>query len=299
MIPREALAQLTAPGADRPAVLEALLREAGAIPARTTLAGSQHLVVRFADSAYDPRFRTKLLVAHHDRVAGSPGALDNGAACLQLAALAGRLLGRGSAHNTVILFTDSEESSTARRQGSFSVARALAGRVRALAGEGGEPPAVFVLDVTGRGDTPLISTTALDLLEARGLGETQLAFALRSMGAWAGKALRKATGTPPQTIGVPWSDDLGFALGGVPAVTITLLPGGEADIYRKYVAGAMMADGGGTVPGWFPSALPTTWAKLHGAQDDESLLEESSFDLMERVLDALSDLQLPRVRRIR
>jgi hypothetical protein len=299
VIPQSALAALTAPGADRVAVLEAFLRETGATPVRTILAGSHHLAVRFGETAYDPRFRTKLLVAHHDCVAGSPGALDNGAACLQLAALAGRLLGREDAHNTVILFTDSEESTKAGKQGSFSVARALSGRMSALIGEVGEPPAVFVFDVTGRGDTPLLSTTALDLLEARGLGETDQATAIRSMSAWAGRALRKGAGQAPFSISVPWSDDLGFAMGGIPAITITLLPRVEAENYKAYLTGFSCTDGGGTLPGQYPVALPYTWAKLHGSEDNSSLLEEKSFALMDRILDAFAELQIPRVRRIR
>ncbi|HRZ90595.1 MAG TPA: M28 family peptidase, partial [Spirochaetia bacterium] len=168
MIPSLFLRALTVPDADRPAVLEALLRDRGVASARIPLAGSLHLAVKFPDSSYNPRYRTKLLVAHHDRRPGSSGALDNGAACLQLADLAGRLALREEPHNTVILFTDSEESSGAGDQGSFAVARALAGRVKALAGEGEEPPAVFVFDVTGRGTVPILSTTARDLLASRG-----------------------------------------------------------------------------------------------------------------------------------
>ncbi len=294
------LRALTAPDADRPSVLEAALREAGAEAARSVLAGSEHLVVRFRDSAYDTRYRTKLLVAHHDRAAGSPGALDNGAACLQLVGLAGRLARRPDPCNTVLIFTDSEESASAGEQGAFSVARVLAGRVRALSGEGGEPPAVFVFDVTGRGTTPLLSTTARDLLEARGMESSGLSASLRTLGSWAARALRKGTGESPMALPVPWSDDLGFALGGVPAVTVTLLPRAEAEAYRRSLE-EKVSDGNGdpAVPGLYPESLPPTWARLHGPGDTADLLEEESFALMERVLDAFAEIRIPRVRRIR
>jgi len=293
-MPLHALRALTDPDVERLAVLEAVLWEMGVEATRIVLAGSLHLVVRFGDSAYDSQYRTKLLVAHHDRAAGSPGALDNGAACLQLAALAGRLSmqtpQRVEPHNTVIRFTDSEEAVAAGDQGSFSVARALAGRVRSLAGEGEEPPAVFVFDVTGRGNAPVISMTAQSLLDSRQMGDTDLAEDIRSLSSWAGRALRKGTGRSPLSLPIPWSDELGFALGGIPAVTITLLPHAEMDAYRNALNSAAL--------GKYPESMPPTWARLHGPEDDISQLEESSFELMSRILDAFAELKIPRVRRI-
>lgn len=299
VIPPAFLRALTALDSDRPSVLEAYLRDYAVVPARIALAGNLHLIVRFGDSAYDPRFRTKLLVAHHDRAPGSPGALDNGAACFQLAALAARLSGGRTSHNTIILFTDSEESATAGDQGSYSVARALAGRVRSLAGTGEEPPAVFVFDVTGRGTAPVLSTTPRDLLSAHSLGGSDLAGEIRTLSSWASRALRKGTGLAPVSIPVPWSDDLGFALGGVPAVTITLLPRAELDEYRKAFDAQPGVSAADKTVGGYPEVLPPTWARLHGPDDDLSALEEASFGVMERVLDAFSDLRIPRVRRIR
>ncbi len=301
MIPDVFLRALAAPDADRPAVLETFLRDRGVVPTRTALAGSLHLAVRFPDAAYDPRYRTKLLVAHHDRRPGSSGALDNGAACLQLADLAGRLAAKGGPHNTAILFTDSEESSGASDQGSDSVARALAGRVRALAGEGEEPPAVFVFDVTGRGDAPVLSTSARDLLASRGMDGGDLAARIRDLDSWAGRALRRAGGSEPARLPVPWSDELGFALGGVPAVTVTLLPRAELESYRASVRSCPREaePGSRARHGEYPAEMPDTWARLHGPDDSLDALEEGSFELMSRVLDAFGELKIPRVRRLR
>ena len=300
VIPTLFLRAMAAPDADRPEVLEAFLRDRGVVPTRTVLAGSLHLAVRFPDAAYDARYRTKLLVAHHDRRPGSPGALDNGAACLQLADLAGRLAARSEPHNTAILFTDSEESSGAADQGSYSVARALAGRVRALAGEGEEPPAVFVFDVTGCGTAPVLSTSARDLLVSRGMEGGGLAAQIRDLDSWAGRALRRASGSAPARLPVPWSDELGFALGGVPAVTVTLLPRAELESYRASLLSSRKAESGSrTRHGEYPEGMPDTWARLHGPDDSLEALEEESFDLMSRVLDAFGELKIPRVRRIR
>ncbi len=300
MIPSLFLRALSAPDADRPSVLEAFLRDRGVIPQRTFLAGSLHLAVRFPDPAYDPRFRTKLLVAHHDRRAGGAGILDNGAACLQLADLAVRLASRTEPHNTVILFTDSEETSSADAQGSYSVARALAGRPRSLTGEE-EPPAVFVFDVTGRGTVPVLSSTARDLLASRGMGTGDLAARLRDLDSWAGRALRRVAGSSPARLPVPWSDDLGFALGGVPAVTVTLLPGPELDAYRESLAAVRRRgdDGTGIRAREIPEDVPRTWSLLHGPGDNLDALEEESFEVMARILDAFGELRIPRVRRIR
>lgn len=297
MIPSLFLRALTVPDADRPAVLEALLRDRGVASARIPLAGSLHLAVKFPDSSYNPRYRTKLLVAHHDRRPGSSGALDNGAACLQLADLAGRLALREEPHNTVILFTDSEESSGAGDQGSYAVARALAGRVRALAGEGEEPPAVFVFDVTGRGTVPILSTTARDLLASRGPDCGDLAGRIGDLESWAARTLRRA-GAAPLRLPVPWSDDLGFALGGIPAVTLTLLPRSELGAPNTS-ASRGRRDGTDTPHGKFPAEPPATWALLHGPGDRPEILEEESFDLMACILDTFGDLKIPRVRRIR
>ena len=297
MIPTLFLRALTEPDADRPAVLEAFLRDRGVVPARIPLAGSLHLAVRYPDSSYGARYRTKLLVAHHDRRPGSSGALDNGAACLQLADLGGRLAGREEPHNTVILFTDSEESTEAGEQGSYAVARALAGRVRALAGEGEEPPAVFVFDVTGRGTVPILSTTARDLLASRGPDYGDLAGRIGDLEAWAARTLRRAAGAAPLRLPVPWSDDLGFALGGIPAVTVTLLPRSELGA-RSASARRRRADGAELPHGEYPAEPPATWSLLHGPGDRPEVLEEESFDLMARVLDAFAELRIPRVRRI-
>lgn len=226
--------------------------------------------------------------------------MDNGAACLQLADLAGRLVSRKEPHNTVLLFTDSEESSGAGSQGSYSVARALEGRVRALAGEGGEPPAVFVFDVTGRGTAPILSSTARDLLASRGPDDGDLAGRIGDLESWASRALRRASGAAPHRLPVPWSDELGFALGGIPAVTVTLLPRPELEAYRASRASAPRRAGGGPdIPNReAPGDVPRTWALLHGPGDRPEILEEESFGLMARILDAFGDLRIPRVRRI-
>src|SRR5512133_707767 len=92
-----------APDLDRCAFISAWLRAREIRHSVVELAGKRHIVVRFADDAYDPRFRMKTLVAHYDRSECpegpkwpqgnqcSSGANDNSAACFQLMLFAERL----------------------------------------------------------------------------------------------------------------------------------------------------------------------------------------------------------------
>jgi len=69
------------PSINRCAFIEAWLRARDIPHTAVDLAGKRHIVVRFDPASYDPRFRMKTLVAHYDRMPGSPGANDNSAAC--------------------------------------------------------------------------------------------------------------------------------------------------------------------------------------------------------------------------
>ena len=71
--------------------------------------GRNHILVHFASEAYNPRFKIKTVIAHYDRVAGSPGANDNSAADWQLMNWAVELEKATSFHNIRIFFTDGEE----------------------------------------------------------------------------------------------------------------------------------------------------------------------------------------------
>lgn len=95
-----------------------------------------------------------VIAAHHDRVPGVPGANDNGAAAVQLAAAARRAWTPDS--GVLVAWTDYEEPETSREIGE---AMGSGGRHLSqwVASQGAKPKHVIVLDVTGHGDTINVS----------------------------------------------------------------------------------------------------------------------------------------------
>jgi Zn-dependent M28 family amino/carboxypeptidase len=263
------------PGGDRLVALGSILSGFGLRYSVVKLDEGRHLLLRVGKAA-----PALVLVAHYDRAPGSAGALDNSCACLQLASLAARLSSRraeerregGPGPSLLIAFTDAEEapgSGLASSQGSFALARALAGKASAP-GAAEEGLAALVLDVTGRGGRLLYSTAPSALLARNGLEGKPVAAGYRALVAFASKAAARAGLAPPLGAELPWSDDLGLTLGGLPALALSLLP--EAEL-------PLLAAG----------KKPPTWRVLHTADDRPELAEEGAFDTMAAFLDAVAD----------
>jgi hypothetical protein len=260
------------PDGDRLVSLAGLLA-ARSLPYSVVRIGeARHVLVRLGSAK--PQLA---LVAHYDRIAGSPGALDNSCACLQLAEFAARrtaggaaggAAGRGSPTRPsfLIAFTDAEEapgSGEASTQGAFELAKKLrsaAGAEQALA--------ALVFDVTGRGGRLLLSSAPAELLARTGLGQTPVAEGHRALVGLAKRAASRARIKAPLEAALPWSDDLGLTLGGLPALALSLLPDDQA---------ALLASG----------ARPPLWDILHTSADAPELAEEGAFALVSAFLDAL------------
>lgn len=249
-----------APGADRLKVLAQVLHGA-AVPFELVKTGRfRHVQIRGGRPSR-PGPGERVLIAHYDRVAGTPGANDNGASVL---ALVDYLRRPRKTLPCRVVFTDGEElgpGGQAADQGSYALARHW-GAVPGLL------PVVF--DMTGIGDTPILGHLGEELIrrtrpEARpteldDYGRTRLA-ARRWLAACAGGTALEAN--------TPFSDDLGLFLAGIPAVQISVLPRKEALAYRR--------DG----------RLPAAWRTMHTAQDGPETLWESSRELMAELLDKL------------
>jgi hypothetical protein len=258
------------PGCDRLVALAGLLA-AHAVPYSVVKTGNdRHLMVRIGESPL-----RLALAAHYDRFESSPGVLDNSCACLQLVRLAAELVRAESRPPILIVFTDAEEAPSTgalSSQGSFRLARALRAAFdarRQSAADAQTPPPTLVLDVTGRGDRLMYSTAAEALLERSGVIASHAEKGRRSLVDAVIGAAARAGIPPPLPASLPWSDDLGLTLGGIPALTLSLLPEAEA---------AVLARGG----------RPQTWDFLHTPKDGPELAEADAFKLMAVFLRALT-----------
>jgi hypothetical protein len=267
------------PGGDRLVALGSILSGLGLRYSVVRLGEARHLVTRIGRGA--PRL---VLIAHYDRAPACSGALDNSCACLQLASFAARLGSRrasGKPHHPappslLVAFTDAEEapaSGEASSQGAYALARALGSRSRALglsaSGKGEEGLAALVFDVTGRGGRLLYSTAPAALLARGGLEGSPVAAGYRSLVDFAARASARAGIEAPLGVGLPWSDDLGLTLGGLPALTLSLLP--EAEL-----------------PFLAAGKKPPTWRLLHTAEDAPDKAEGAAFDTMAAFLDSVA-----------
>jgi len=284
-------------GADRPALLQRQLKQAGVRSQLLELAGGRFLLAWPKQNRRDEACRQKIFTAHHDRVAGTPGALDNSAAILQLF---NYLVSGRPAVNTLVIFTDREElSGTAvEEQGSWVLGQAFAGM-------GYKKPLVFSLDVCGRGDTLLLSSAA-ETLRARvvELNPTEEDLHQHSASAVQQVAeevkqlsdgLQRLLGSslPVRRARVPFGEDLGFLCAGQTALVLTVLPRAE---YESLTGFSFDADTAAPLPPWASlrvPGIPDTWRYLHSAEDRPNLYTADAFALIAKTLDALGRWRLP------
>jgi hypothetical protein len=231
-----------------------------------------------------------VLVAHYDRVEGSPGANDNSASVFMLLQTAVRLGEAGTGY-WIIIFTDKEELATGEgpeNQGSFSLAEYLR--------RGGLGDArLFIFDACGTGDTLIISSTTDHLLkgdEGRGIIKArQLIQSLRDLALNTARylTLDKVLITP-----TPFSDDAGFLRAGLPAQTITSLPSGEAaafmnllrlrsDFAPAFISGEIQKSNDRFL-------IPETWRSLNGPSDSYLRLTPEHYDRIIRFASALCEM---------
>jgi hypothetical protein len=286
--------EFIAPGADRRRILESLLDEHKLCYREETIAGNTHILVGPApekpglDNTSAPSNDTTL-VAHYDRVTGSPGANDNSVAVFLLMEAAVKL--RNTRQNRwIVIFTDKEElgpGDTIRDQGAYTLARALR-----ESGRGGGR--FYIFDACGVGDWLIISTMTDHVTrDGRGTGIARIrrrAQELRERAlAIAGKLNMEKVLLAP----VPFSDDLGFLRAGISAQTITALPAAEANRFaselRNHPGFADALIKGEARNETLTPLIPETWQTLNGPADQKSRLTPEHYNQVVRFAAGLAE----------
>lgn len=303
------------PAADRRAFITERLAAQG-IPYRTvTLQDKTHIVITYRQAAYNSRFKMKTLIAHYDRAAGTQGANDNSAACIQLLLFAQTLLHKRDAHNIRIIFTDGEEAGAdgIKNQGAYRLGQGL----RALSMQQDD---IFVFDMCGSGDTLILSESGIYGRDTR---KTAALSALhRRCRIYADAACRGRWLSLPTA----YSDNAGLISAGLTAQVITVLLRAEAELLMRYMphsagtplsgnvhsAGCHRASGmeisanesaaqalqrciitNAHVPPDSPLAavIPQTWQRMHTPQDSLETLTPQAFILVDKMLRYLAGVK--------
>ena len=301
--------------ADRCAFITARLAAQG-IPYRTvTLQDKTHIVITYRQSAYNPHFKMKTLIAHYDRADGTQGANDNSAACIQLLLFAQTLLQKRDAHNIRIIFTDGEEAGAdgIKNQGAYRLGQGL----RALSMQQDD---IFVFDMCGSGDTLILSESGIYGRDTR---KTAALSALhRRCRIYADAACRGRWLSLPTA----YSDNAGLISAGLTAQVITVLPRAEAELLMRYMphsAGTPLSGNvhsagchrsaaaeisanesaaqalqrciitNAHVPPDSPLAavIPQTWQRMHTPQDRLETLTPQAFILVDKMLRYLAEVK--------
>ena len=276
------------PAADRRAFITERLAAQG-IPYRTvTLQDKTHIVITYRQSAYNLRFKMKTLIAHYDRAAGTQGANDNSAACIQLLLFAQTLLHKRDAHNIRIIFTDGEEAGAdgIKNQGAYRLGQGL----RALSMQQDD---IFVFDMCGCGDTLILSESGIYGRDTR---KTAALSALhRRCRIYADAACRGRWLSLPTA----YSDNAGLISAGLTAQVITVLPKVEAELLMRYMPRSEALQRciitNAHVPSDSPLAavIPQTWQRMHTPQDRRETLTPQAFILVDKMLRYLAEVKEP------
>ena len=282
-----------ADGCDRCSFIRSYLARRGVESVVLPVAGKNHVYVKFPTSQYNPQFRIKTVIAHYDRVPGSPGANDNSAANFCLMDWAERLASRFDFHNIRLLFSDGEEfaSGSVASQGAFSLA-SLFKRLGITNDD------VYVFDCMGRGTIPILRKTVLPLAVPYTL---RMRFAALEDRAEA--LLRRSTSRRWLTLPFAYSDNAGFIAYGIPAVAVTMLPEDEADKYfaalikekslENYIVNHTVDAKSDAEEKEkllkLQAMVPETWKLINTENDTERTLTPESFFVFASILDVLAD----------
>jgi len=219
-----------------------------------------------------------LFSAHYDRVDASPGANDNGIAVFHLLKSALYFYSKGI-DNWIIVFTDKEElrpGESFEEQGAYSLAKKL--KTWGL-----ENAKIFNFDVCGAGNVFIFSTTTDSILknsESPNIIKVRDEILhLREYALCAANSLRMEKVLLAPT---PFSDEIGFLRAGFAALTVTILPEKEAQLYQNILRSRSdfsdLIISGKIKEQTENRFLPETWRNINNASDTISRLTPEYFE---------------------
>lgn len=284
--------------ADRKQFICSWLEERGVNAVVTVIDGKNHILVRFPQTAYNSQFKIKTVVAHYDRVDGSPGANDNSAADWMLMNWAVELMQFPTFHNVRLFFTDGEElgwNTGVSEQGAFGIASVF----KRL---GITNDDVYVFDSCGRGEIPILANT-----EVPAGAPKNFALNFKDLFERTQDLLRRSSPGRWMCLPVPYSDNASFLACGIPAVAITMLPAKEASLYARdlnaipELKNAVMNReaskkerlSSGEKEYGYKERMPYTWRLFHTPYDNLDSLTEESFRVMKNILHSIALSKIP------
>ena len=266
------------PQTDRASWIQNKLKESGIESCVFQLGEQNHIYVKFPLSCYNPLFKIKTILVHYDRI--GIGANDNSAAVYQVIKWAERLSNQLEPHNVRIIFTDGEELGFDPENKSFQGALGIAGIFKRL---GITKDQIYAIDSCGRGDILVVSSTG------KNTGSKEF---IKKFDRFYENTIQFVKKTCPEnwvTIPVPYSDNAGFVILGIPAIAITLLPKTEATSYmRELQKNSKLNYDVLNRKEETKDILPLTWKMMHTDQDSVENLTPESWLVMEKFLDALA-----------
>lgn len=296
--PSEEFLEYIKPETNRADFIQDFLQKHGIKSHRTVIDGKSHILVQFPPQFYNPQFKIKTVIAHYDRVEGSPGANDNSSSDWALMNWAVSLSQMRTFHNVRIFFSDGEELGAnigVSEQGSFGIASVF--RRLGIVNDD-----VYVFDCVGRGDTPILAKTVLPQKLS-----SKFVNSFNDLYERAQDILRRSSPGKWMSLPVPYSDNASFLACGIPAVAITMLPGDEALKYSRELAmdetlvdnvmnreiSIMERKLNPKSSERYKARLPQTWRYFHSAADNVGTLTPDSFRIVENILHTLADIKTP------
>ncbi len=294
----EFFSKFIASDANRADLIQEWLLEHGIVSHRTIIDGKNHILIQFEPQFYNPQFKIKTVIAHYDRVAGSPGANDNSAADWMLMNWAVELKEMKSFHNVRIFFTDGEElgwNTGVSEQGAYGIAQIF----KRLGLSDGD---VYVFDSCGRGEVPILARTELPPKTPKKFADDFTDLLNRTQ-----DILRRSCPGRWMSLPVPYSDNASFLACGIPAVAITMLPAEEASLYARELlrdksleAAVMNRESSkkermkSTTPEYgYKQRMPATWRLFHTPNDSIQTLTPDSCRIILNILKTIALSNIP------